>query len=182
VKRKCSIFLVVSSLVLATALSSCHSHKKNISKSGDTAGETKHAVSKPAMVAGLLGIDEKEVRNKKLYQFVSDWYGVPYKYGGCDKSGTDCSCLTDNLYSSVYQKKLPRSATEMAKTCERIGSSSVNEGDLVFFKINSKEVSHVGVVLRNNKFVHASTSRGVIISDINETYYKKYFYCFGKMK
>ncbi|MGZ3885338.1 MAG: C40 family peptidase [Bacteroidia bacterium] len=163
-------------------LSACHSHKKSITKTEETTAGTKSNVSKPAMVAGLLGVDEKEVHKKKLYQFVSDWYGVPYKYGGCDKSGTDCSCLTDNLYTSVYQKKLPRSATEMARTCEKVGESSVKEGDLVFFKINSKEVSHVGVVLRNNKFVHASTSRGVIISDINESYYKKYFYCYGKMK
>lgn len=169
-------------LALMAWLSACHSHKKAITKTDTASNSTNHAASKPALVAGLLGVDEKEVQNKKLYQFVCDWYGVPYKYGGCDKSGTDCSCLTDNLYTTVYHKKLPRSATEMAKNCEKVASASVKEGDLVFFKINSKDVSHVGVVLRNNKFVHASTSRGVVISDINESYYRKYFYCYGKMK
>jgi len=176
-RRKQQLILFFSTFSLSFFLS-CHSHKKT---SETEKKETAHvSSSKIKMIAGTLGVNEKDIRDKKLYEFVGEWYGVPYKYGGCSKSGTDCSCLTINLYSSVYHKQLPRSADDMAKACDKVKESKAEEGDMVFFKINSKTVSHVGVVLKNNKFVHASTSKGVLISDLNEAYYKKYFYCFGR--
>jgi cell wall-associated NlpC family hydrolase len=173
-------FLPFFSFVLVFGcFASCHSHKKN-TETGTK--ETAHVSSvKIKTVAAVLGVSEKEVRDKKLYEFISEWYGVPYKYGGCSKNGTDCSCLTINLYSAVYHKQLPRNADDMAKACSKVKESKASEGDMVFFKINSKTVSHVGVVLKNNKFVHASTSKGVLISDLDEAYYKKFFYCFGRL-
>lgn len=155
---------------------SCHSHKviTDFDKVNDK--------SKVSTVAGLLGMEERDVRKKELYRFVADWYGTPYKYGGCDKKGTDCSCFVGALYASVYNKKLPRTADQMEADCERVKEHHVKEGDLIFFKIKSKKVTHVGVYLRNNKFVHASTSKGVIINDINDAYYKKYFSGFGRTK
>jgi cell wall-associated NlpC family hydrolase len=177
--KKQNILLFCSALLVSGFFISCHSHRKNT----DT-GEKKTAhvsSAKIKTIAAVLGVSEKEVRDKKLYEFVSEWYGVPYKYGGCSKSGTDCSCLTINLYSTVYKKQLPRSADDMAKACSKVKESKAEEGDMVFFKINSKTVSHVGVVLKNNKFIHASTSKGVLISDLNEAYYKKFFYCFGRL-
>jgi lipoprotein Spr len=177
--RQNKINLLAAVLGGLITFSSCHTTSKTTTSTNAT---TKLNSTKVSTVANLVGIDEKEVAGKKLYSFISEWYGVPYKYGGCDKSGTDCSCFTDNLYSVVYQKKLPRSANDMVKDCDKISAGKVKEGDLVFFKINSNDVSHVGVVLKNNKFVHATTSKGVLISDINESYYQKYFYCYGKIK
>ncbi len=179
-KSKNKIVFYGSILCAFIYFSSCHS-SKSVTAS-NTSKDVKLNSSRVSTVAGLIGVDEKEVKNKKLYSFISDWYGTPYKYGGCDKNGTDCSCFTDNLYAAVYQKKLPRSATDMVKDCDKVKSDSVKEGDLIFFKIKSNEVSHVGVVLKNHKFVHATTSKGVVINDINETYYQKYFYCYGKIK
>lgn len=162
---------------------SCYSKKKSKTHS-DTKTSVKDEVvlSKVKTVSGILGVKEKEISGSKLYDFVCDWYGAPYKYGGCERSGTDCSCLTINLYKDVYKKSLPRTADEMMKKCDKLSSSKSEEGDLVFFKIGSKDVSHVGVLLKNNKFIHASTSKGVIISDLEEAYYKKYFYTFGRLK
>lgn len=171
------IFGRVSVFLLTLALLSCHSTKNVSTTSGD---KTTKTTSVDACVASLLALSEKDIRDKKLYRFVCEWYGTPYKYGGCDKRGTDCSCFTSILVSSIYQKKLPRTASEMLANCEKV--KTVKEGDLVFFKINGKEISHVGVFLRNNKFVHASTSKGVIINDLNEAYYKKYFYCYGRLR
>ena len=68
-------------------------------------------------------MNEKEVKEKKLYRFVSEWYGTPYKYGGCDKSGTDCSCLADNLFSVVYEKKIPRIAGDIKNVFNKVSSS-----------------------------------------------------------
>lgn len=129
-----------------------------------------------------MGITNKEIRDSKLYSFISDWYGAPYKYGGCEKTGVDCSCFTINLFDKVYGKKMPRTAGEIYKECEKLNVDSANEGDLIFFKINSNSITHVGVYLRDKKFVHASTTRGVLVNSLSETYYSKYFYAAGKLK
>ncbi|MBL7910852.1 MAG: C40 family peptidase [Bacteroidia bacterium] len=129
-----------------------------------------------------MGLTSKEVRESKLYSFISDWYGTPYKYGGCEKTGVDCSCFTINLFEKVYGRKIPRTAGEIYKECEKTKIEKATEGDLIFFKINSNSITHVGVYLRDNKFVHASTTRGVLVNSLTETYYQKYFYTAGKLK
>lgn len=170
-------------------LVSCHTTKNTTNSSeGKTKSKTKTETgkstssSKMKNVANILGVNESDIKNEKLYQFISAWYGTPYKYGGCDIKGTDCSCLTINLYKEVYKKNLPRTADEIFKSCDKLSSSKVEKGDMVFFKIESKQITHVGVYLKNNKFIHASTKKGVMISDLNEPYFKKYFYTFGRLK
>lgn len=133
-------------------------------------------------IKSILQLNDKEIHTP-LYQFISEWYAVPYKYGSCSKEGTDCSGFVNALYQNVYHKSLERKANDIfIKQCKKIDKNDVKEGDLVFFKIETKDISHVGVYLKNNKFVHASTQKGVIISDLNEPYYRKYFYAFGKVK
>jgi murein DD-endopeptidase / murein LD-carboxypeptidase len=139
-------------------------------------------VTNYGIVKEKLNVSNKEIKDSKMYNFIVDWYGVPYKYGGCQKSGVDCSCFTNNLYSQVYGKKLPRSSGNIYKECSPIKSEKLRQGDFVFFKINSKNISHVGVFLKDTKFVHASTSKGVMVSDLNDTFYKKYFFAAGRLK
>lgn len=162
----------VSLLCLLLAFTSCRS-KKDLGKSDHSTNVNwKESI----------GLSKKDVKESKLYRFVDQWYGVPYKYGGCQKNGVDCSCFTSNLYAEVYGRKLGRTAGEIHKDCEKINTAKLREGDLVFFITNGKSISHVGVYLKDNKFVHASTSKGVIISDLNESYYKKYFHSAGRIK
>jgi lipoprotein Spr len=156
---------------------SCH-HNKDVSKKVDI----KPSVSKTHIVAEKLGVSEKEIKNKKLYTFIGEWYGTPYKYSGCDKNGIDCSCFTGTLYLKVYGKTVARNSALIYKDCERIKTSHLKEGDFVFFKIGSKDVSHVGIYLKGNKFVHASTSKGVMISDLEEPYFKKYYFEAGRLR
>jgi len=130
----------------------------------------------------LLGLSSKEIKKSELYSFIQDWYAVPYKYGGCKKSGVDCSCFTTILYEEVYHQKLAGNASDLYKGAEKISLQRAREGDLVFFKINVSYVSHVGVLLRDGHFVHASTSKGVIVSSLEEAYYKKYFHSAGRVK
>jgi lipoprotein Spr len=82
----------------------------------------------------------------------------------------------------VYDKKIARSAADIFKDCDPISIERAVTGDLVFFKIGGKNISHVGVYIKDKLFVHASNSRGVIINSLNEAYYKKYFFSAGKMK
>jgi lipoprotein Spr len=129
-----------------------------------------------------MGLTKKEVRNSKLYSFVNEWYGTPYKYGGCQKTGVDCSCFTDLLYEHVYGMKTARTAGEIYKDCDKISLYKIKECYIFFFITSGKSLSHVGVYLKNDKFAHASTSKGVMISDLKETYYKKTFYSAGRLK
>jgi murein DD-endopeptidase / murein LD-carboxypeptidase len=129
-----------------------------------------------------LGLTGKEIKQSKLYSFIADWYGIPYKYGGCQKAGVDCSCFISILSGQVYSHELPRTAGEMFNQCDKIAGNEAREGDLLFFKINSDKISHVAVYVKKDFFVHASTSKGVMLSNINEAYYKKYFFCAGRIK
>lgn len=134
------------------------------------------------MMEQKLGLSSKEIHRERIYSFVNEWYGVPYKYGGCKKEGVDCSCFATILYNEVYHISLNRTAGEMFKASEQIQANEAKQGDLFFFKINGDKITHVGVCLKNNFFVHASTSQGVIINSIEEAYYKKYFFCAGRIK
>lgn len=129
-----------------------------------------------------LGIGQKQIKENKLYSFIDEWYGVPYKYAGCQKSGVDCSCFTTILYEEVYNKKIARTAAEMFIACDKIEMKDAQIGDLVFFKIGGKTISHVGVLVKNRYFIHSSTSRGVILNSLEEAYYKTYFFCAGRVK
>ena len=115
-------------------------------------------------------------KSLKLYQCIDAWMGVPYRYGGCTKKGVDCSGFAANVYQEVYQKKLPRVVDDQYKMASKVGKSRLKEGDLVFFKIEGKKISHVGIYLANHKFIHASSSpKGVIIEDLGIDYYEKRF-------
>jgi lipoprotein Spr len=129
-----------------------------------------------------IGITTREIGESKLYSFVNDWYGTPYKYSGCQRTGIDCSCFSNLLYEKVYDKKIPRTTGEMYAICKKINLDDAREGDLVFFKIGGNAISHVGVYLKKKHFVHSSSSRGVMVSSMDEPYFKKYFYCAGKLR
>ena len=132
--------------------------------------------------ASLLNVKEKDLDNEKLYSFIDKWIGVPYKNGGMDKKGLDCSAFTILLTKEIYNKPLPRTARLMAEDVKRKYEKDLKEGDLVFFDFDGQKFSHVGVYLQNNKFVHASTSKGVIISDLKDPWYYKYFSRAGSVK
>jgi cell wall-associated NlpC family hydrolase len=142
--------------------------------------EEKHAEAYTALRKA--GFGEKEIKQERLLSFISEWYGAPYKYSGCQKSGVDCSCFANILYEQVYGKKISRTASDMYKECDKLSPADAQEGDLFFFRIGGNSITHVGVYLRNNYFIHASTSKGVMINSISEAYYQKYFYCAGRLR
>lgn len=125
--------------------------------------------------AALLNVPERELKNEKLYKFIDGWIGVPYVNGGMTRDGVDCSGFTTILEKEIFDTDLPRTARQMAETVKRKYEEDLKEGDLVFFDFSGQKFSHVGVYLHNNKFVHASTSKGVIISDLKDPWYYKYF-------
>jgi len=131
--------------------------------------------------AVLLSTPAEEVKNTKMFEFIDDWYGTPYRLGGTTKKGVDCSAFSQFLFASVYGLSIPRTAREQYNLTSRISRTQLNEGDLIFFNTRGG-ISHVGVYLLNNKFVHASTSGGVMISDIYDEYWAKKFVGVGRLK
>lgn len=159
-------------------------HQQSVTKTADSTSEKtekpSHSIKKQYSVK--LGVPESDIKNEKLYRFINEWYGVPYKYGGKDKAGIDCSGLASTLYLNVYKKTISSNTKALVGEVKKISESDLKEGDLVFFNTNGKSISHVGVYLQNNKFVHASTKKGVMISDMTEPYFKKTYVSFGRVK
>lgn len=132
--------------------------------------------------AEKLQVPKSNIKNTALYEFIDKWYGTKYKYGGLSTSGVDCSGFCSILYKEVYKKELPRSTKDIAKQLNKVKQSKLEEGNLIFFNIEGKKNAHVGIYLMNNKFVHASTSKGVIISSLENPYYKKAYNKGGTVK
>lgn len=120
----------------------------------------------------------KEIK-REIIDFAKTFQGTKYKYGGMTEAGMDCS----GLVCVAFEKEnisLPRISRDMAKTGVPISFKDIEAGDLVFFKTSRRNViTHVGLVVESNrgevKFIHSSTSAGVIISSLDETYWKKAF-------
>lgn len=131
-----------------------------------------------------LGVDINLEDNHKLYMESADWIGVPYRGGGDSKRGTDCSGLTYQVYRKVYRTQLPRNTEDLKKKSNKVSKRNLREGDLVFFtsRNSGKKVAHVGIYLKNGKFIHASTSKGVIVSNLNEDYYTKHWISGGRIQ
>lgn len=128
----------------------------------------------------IMGVALSATSNMKLFHFVYDWIGTPYRFGGSSKNGIDCSAFTKELYSQVFNMDIQRSSRDIFSMVNPVRREELKEGDLVFFKIHSRRISHVGIYLGNNRFAHAS-SRGVAISSLDDAYYTRYFYRGGRM-
>ncbi|HRH62139.1 MAG TPA: NlpC/P60 family protein [Bacteroidia bacterium] len=115
-----------------------------------------------------------------FYKTAYDWLGTHYKYSGNSARGIDCSGFAKVLYKATFNDTLIGGSADIAKQVQLIEKEKLQTGDLLFFRIKRKRISHVGVYLGNNKFVHAAVKGGVQINDLNEPYYKRYFYKGGK--
>jgi cell wall-associated NlpC family hydrolase len=152
------------------------SEKKTITTSTPS---IENAGSLQIKYALLLDVEVEQALNLGLFKILDEWMGTRYQLGGNSKDGIDCSAFTQNLFSSLYGITLPRTAREQYDFSRKISRTELKEGDLVFFNTIGG-VSHVGMYLQNNKFVHASTG-GVTISDLYDEYWMKKFIGVGRI-
>ena len=122
-----------------------------------------------------------EAQVNKVIKEARTFTGTPYKYGGTTRSGMDCSGLTGNAFRAI-DLTLPRTTEGQALLGEKVKRKKLAEGDLVFFATGKKkrEITHVGIVTEvktkaDIKFIHASTSLGVVETDLYSDYYRKRF-------
>ncbi|OQP59472.1 hypothetical protein A3860_37630 [Niastella vici] len=122
----------------------------------------------------LLDVPVEMINDNKLLELIESWYGTKYKYGGDDREGVDCSGFTRAFMNAYYEVTLSRRSEDQYLQCKKVKKKKLRQGDLVFFKTRGAKggISHVGIYLCNNKFLHAATSTGVMISDLDEDYYK----------
>ncbi len=113
-----------------------------------------------------------QIPKTELTEYCKDWIGTPHVNGGMSKQGVDCSGFVDNVYMDVYGISLPRQSQDIEKVVEPIDDKTqLKEGDLVFFNAKDGKVNHVGIYIKEDTFIHASSSKGVMISNLNEKYW-----------
>lgn len=131
----------------------------------------------------ILGVTFSGNENKALLTEIAEWLDTKYSYGiSVKQKGSDCSGFVQNIYRDIYQIELPHSSLAQSEMAELIEKQDLKEGDMVFFKIKGGRVSHVGLYLKDGYFIHASVKAGVIVSNLSEDYYQRYFYMGGRIK
>lgn len=113
------------------------------------------------------------------------WLGTPYAYARDEKGkGTDCSGLTLRLYLDVLGVKLPRNSAKQAEACKEIDKGKLRPGDLVFFATGKdpERISHVGMMLTDDEFIHASSRKGVVINSLSTPYYTRTYLKSGRVR
>lgn len=130
--------------------------------------------------AQLLNVEVESLTNLTLYKEVERWIGTRYRYGGATEKGIDCSAYSGTLAHNVFGLVLPRTARDQYANCIKLEREELQQGDLVFFNTRGG-ISHVGMYLGNGYFTHASTSIGVTISNLSETYWSKKFISGGRL-
>jgi cell wall-associated NlpC family hydrolase len=154
--------------------------KKTVTPFSTDESTIENANSLQLKYALLLDVEVEQVINLNLFKLLDEWMGTRYRLGGTTKKGIDCSALMQILFAGLYGITLPRTAREQYDFSKRISRTELREGDLVFFNTIGG-VSHVGMYLQNNKFIHASTG-GVTISDLYDEYWTRKFIGVGRVE
>ena len=111
----------------------------------------------------------------RLFRAAENWLGVPYRWGGNDRQGIDCSGLAVQLYRQVFNLKLPRNSARQRQLGYAVHPPYLKPGALLFFRFKSEEgVEHIGVYLGNGQFIHASRTRGVVLDRLDDPYYQRH--------
>ncbi len=154
-------------------LAGCGTHKKARPHSG-----------RPSKPVEAIHVSKPDKLQRRIVEEANSWLGTPYRYAGSEKGvGTDCSGMVLAIYEKETGVKLPRNSAKQAEFCKALRPDDVEIGDLVFFATGKDpdKISHVGIVIDDNRFIHASSSKGVVVSELYTPYYIRTFKMFGRV-
>lgn len=175
---------IVLILIIILSFNSCKSSKRAKQKKASAPAVNIEKIDEASEDTKVVNLDTKKTKKSKvdhIIDFAKQFRGVRYKWGGTTKAGMDCSGLVYESFRN-YEVYLPRISRDMAKKGHKVSLKKVKKGDLLFFKTGNRRntINHVGLIveIKNNdiKFIHATSSKGVIISGLNETYWLKAFH------
>lgn len=133
----------------------------------------------PALEAAPVDFTREAARahpyEASLREALTSWEGTPYQWGGTTRSGADCSGFLQALFKETFQVALPRTTGQQVHVGEPVERHELTTGDLVFFTPEGKS-RHVGVYLQDGAFAHASSSRGVMVSYLDEAYWQRAYW------
>ncbi|KLV26052.1 peptidase P60 [Niallia circulans] len=128
------------------------------------------------LFSGIFTAPEASAASKKSVVTVAKNYiGTPYKYGGTSPKGFDCSGFVGYSYKKVG-KSLPRTTASIYKKGKKVKKANLQKGDLIFFETYKKGASHVGIYIGSNQFIHSSSSKGVKVDKLSNSYWKTKYY------
>jgi cell wall-associated NlpC family hydrolase len=112
---------------------------------------------------------------RQIRSYVMHWEGTPHRLGGTDRNGVDCSAFVMLAYNNLFDVQLPRSTSEQIKLGRHIPKRNLQAGDIVFFLLPRKK-RHVGIYLSKGEFSHVSSSKGVTISNLHDSYWRRAYW------
>lgn len=125
-------------------------------------------------ISGTKSEIDRVFKELALLEIFKEWEGTKYILGGDSKDGIDCSAFVRLIYKNVFNKDIPRVSTDQANFGRKVLMKELQVGDILFFRPENR-TNHTAVYLGNSLFLNASTSRGVIISSLESTYWRQYF-------
>lgn len=171
-KRLAEYFLILLTLLAAASLTSCGSSAKMTARK--THNSAKHRPSRKPVASDIKIDPMLPADTRQLLAEARSWLGVPYVWGGNDRSGVDCSGFVTQVFLNALQIKLPRTSASQSEYCAAVDRRKLQPGDLLFFDTTGARegrVSHVGLYIGDGNMIHASTSKGVTVSAIDGVYF-----------
>lgn len=175
--RKNNYIFIIISLTILCICTGCSSHRRTVKRGKSHNTHIKSDLTELKEIDKNLKGDEKLIIEEAM-----EWLGTPYSYGRQDKGvATDCSGFVMKVFEAALQYKLPRNSAKQSEFCDNVNSAKIRPGDLVFFITNNGDkINHVGIMIDEVQFIHASTN-GVKISSLEQNFYKTHFQKFGRV-
>lgn len=180
-KLKRNLLRILPAIAIAATLSACTAPNSSKNAQRITHSESRMLNGTSSDSLAMASQDEFEqlvqsvdTKSKIMNQY-ANWKGVSYRLGGTTKNGIDCSSFVQRTFIEQFGVALPRTTSEQESSGQGVKRNSLKPGDLVLFK-TGRRMKHVGIYIGDDKFVHASTSSGVIVSELTNDYWNKRYY------
>lgn len=172
--RRNILLLLFVAVAVLSLMTGCGSSRKS------AGGGQSYPAGNDRQAVELALRDVEDPMARALIEAARGWLGTKYVYGGATKQGTDCSGLIMSLFRDVCEIKIPRTTRDQVHYCSRVARNRIRPGDLVFFANGggTDNVSHVGLYIGDGRMIHASSSRGVMVSSFDSGYWGDR-YCTG---